>query len=190
MVYDWAYTVYGRGKEEVPSDMPEPLGRAVRLSTYEDANLNHDFITGRAAMGMLHMLNGTVIDWMSKRQSTVETATYGSEFVAARVATEQIMDLRYTLRMMGVPIDEPAWMFGDNESVVKSSTIPHSMLTKRHNALAYHRVREAIASGVLYLKHIKGTENPADVLTKFLSHAVAMKHLQGLLFGATAAYHN
>ena len=182
--YEWEYTVYGAGNEEFPEDMPEPLGKSVRMTTYEDANLHHDLVTGRAAMGMFHMLNGTVIDWTSKRQSTVETATYGSDFVAARIATEQIMDLRYTLRMLGVPIDEHAWMFGDNESVVKSSTIPHSVLTKRHNALAYHRVREAIASNILSFKHIKGTENPADVLTKFLPHVTAMKYLKGLLFAA------
>ena len=88
------------------------------------------------------------------------------------------------MRMLGIPIDGPAWMFGDNESVVKSSTIPHSVLTKRHNALAYHRVREAIASKILSFKHIKGTENPADILTKFLPHVTAMKHLKGLLFAA------
>ena len=66
--------------------------------TYEDANLYHDMmITGRAVTGILHMINGTPVDWFSKRQDTVETATYGSEFVAARIATEQIIDLRTTL---------------------------------------------------------------------------------------------
>jgi hypothetical protein len=56
---------------------------------------------GRSATGILHFLNQTPIDWFSKRQNTVETATFGSEFVAARQCTEQVYDLRYTLRMMG-----------------------------------------------------------------------------------------
>jgi len=55
---------------------------------------------------------------------------------------EQIQDLRYTLRDLGVPLDGPAWLFGDNQSVVTSSTLPHSKLNKRHNALCYHKVRE------------------------------------------------
>ena len=55
----------------------------------------------------------------------------GSEFVAARIATEQIMDLQYTLRMMGVPLDGKAYMFGDNQSLITSGTIPHSSLNKR-----------------------------------------------------------
>ncbi|GKY94554.1 hypothetical protein MPSEU_000421100 [Mayamaea pseudoterrestris] len=179
---DWDYSVYGKICEELPWNMPTPRGKAVRMSTFEDANLYHDYTTGRAAMGMLHMLNGTVVDWFSKRQATVETATYGSEFVAARVSTEQIMDLRFTLRMLGVPLDGPSWMFGDNKSVTQSSNLPHSSLTKRHNALAFHRVREAIAAGIINFNHIMGTTNPADVLTKFLPRATASKHLKNLLF--------
>ena len=56
----------------------------------------------------------------------VVTATYGSEFMVERQATEQIMDIRYTLRMLGIPLDGPAWLFGDNQSVITSLTIPHS----------------------------------------------------------------
>eukprot|EP00977_Amphora_coffeiformis_P022803 scaffold11521_cov122-Amphora_coffeaeformis.AAC.1 len=48
--------------------------------------------------------------------------------MAARQATERIIDLRYTLHSFGVPLDGPAWLFGDNKSVVTSSTIPHSTL--------------------------------------------------------------
>ena len=46
----------------------------------------------------------TPVDWYSKKQAIVETATYGSEFVAAKTATEQIMDIRQTLRYFGTPI--------------------------------------------------------------------------------------
>ena len=73
---------------------------------------------------------------------------YGSEFNAARTTTEQIMDMRYTLRMLGVPVID-SYMFGDNQSVLTNSTVLHSPLNKRHNALAYHRVREAIVAAVM-----------------------------------------
>ena len=149
--FDWTQSVYGKLTEELPSDMPIPRGKPVRITTYEDANLMHCLLTGRSCTGIIHMLNQTPIFWFSKKQKSVETATYGSEFVAAKIATEQIMDLKYTVRMMGIPLDGPAWMFGDNQSVITSSTLPHSSLNKRHNALAYHRVREAVAAGVMYL---------------------------------------
>eukprot|EP00977_Amphora_coffeiformis_P020819 scaffold8559_cov92-Amphora_coffeaeformis.AAC.1 len=102
--------------------------------------------------------------------------------MAERQATDRIIDLRYTLRSFGVPLDSPAWLFGDNKSVVTSSTIPHSMLGKRWNALSYHRVREAIAGGWLHFEHIPGTENPADVLTKSLAWNVLKIYIEPLLF--------
>ena len=159
-------TVYGTPNEEIDPNAPTPKGKPVRLSSFADANLMHDTVTGRSASGILEFINQTPIDWFSKRQGQVETATYGSEFMVARQATERMIDLRYTLRSFGVPIDGPSWMFGDNKSVVTSSTIPHSTLGKRWNALSYHRVREAVAGGWLRFEHIPGTENPADILTK------------------------
>ena len=147
--YDWMHTVYGNVRENIPIDTPKPAGNNIILTTYVDANLYHDYITGRAVTGIIHLVNQTPIAWYSKRQATIETATYGSEFVAARIATDQIIDLRTTLRYLGVPVDQSTYMFGNNESVVKSSIIPHSSLTKRHNALSYHRVREAIAGKII-----------------------------------------
>jgi len=102
--YDWSQTVYGKVKELLPQDAPEPLGNYVTLSHYVDANLMHDIATGRSVTGILHLVNKTPMDWYSKKQATVETATYGSEFVAARICVEQIIDLRNTLRYLGVPI--------------------------------------------------------------------------------------
>ena len=75
----------------------------------------------------------------------METATYGSEFVAS----ETVIDVRHTLRYLGVHIKTKSYLFGDNRSVLTSSTLPHSTLGKRHNILAYHQVREAIAAEIL-----------------------------------------
>ena len=50
--------------------------------------------------------------------------------MVARQTTEQILDLRYTLRMMGILIDGKLWLFGDNQSVITSSTVPKSTLNK------------------------------------------------------------
>ena len=182
VTYDWAYSVYGDSKEELPFGVPTPRGKPVRTTTFEDANLLHDLTTGRSVTGILHLVNQTPAAWFCKLQNSVETATYGSEFVAARLATEQIMDLRYTLRMLGVPIDGKAYMFGDNQSVITSSTIPHSSLNKRHNALSYHRVREAIASNVLWFFYLKSKDNPSDVLTKFCGHATFWPLIKPFLF--------
>jgi Reverse transcriptase (RNA-dependent DNA polymerase) len=179
---DWLYTVYGRVQEVVPVDTPEPLGNSVVLTHYTDANLMHDLTTGRAVTGVLHFINNTPIDWYSKRQATVETATYGAEFVAARIATDQIIDLRLTLRYLGVPISGKSHLFGDSASVIASSAIPHSSQKKRHNALSYHRVREAIAAKILYFHKIDGKLNYSDILSKHTGYQQAYPILKLLLF--------
>ena len=81
------------------------------------------------------------------------TATFGSEFVASKTATEQIIDLRHTLRYLGVPIKTRSFLFGENRSVVTSSTLPHSTLGKRNNILAYNRVRAEIVTEVWHISH-------------------------------------
>jgi hypothetical protein len=119
------------------------------------------------------LLNQTPTEWFSKRQATVKTATYGSEFSAVCTATEQIMDLR------GV--------FGDNEGAINSSTIPHSILKKRHNALPFHR--EAVTAGVMHFINVNGKENPSDLLTtKFLPHATFWPFIKVLLFWKGETY--
>jgi Reverse transcriptase (RNA-dependent DNA polymerase) len=180
--YDWKKSVYGDIMEEIPSDIPEPLGKSVVQHSAVDANLQHCLLTGRAVTGVMHFLNSTLADWYCKKQATVETATYGSEFVAARIAADQIIDLRLTLRYLGVPLEGKSLLFGDNNSVIISSTLPHSSLKKRHNALSYHRIRECIAAKIFGFYKISGKLNPADIVSKHNGFQTAYPLLKPLLF--------
>ena len=93
-----------------------------------------------------------------------------------------LQDQIYLTRMMGIPLDGPSWMFGDNQSVLTSSTIPESALNKRQNALSYHLVRECIAAQIINFMHVEGKNNPSDILTKFLSWPNFWPLIQPLLF--------
>ena len=73
------------------------------------------------------------------------------------------------------------YVFGDNKTVVNASSVPHSKLNKRHNALSYHYVREAIAAGIMRMHHIRGPTNPADILSKHWDHATIWPVLRPLL---------
>ena len=179
--HEWKY-IYGNVKEDLPKDAPAARGNSVAFTSFCDANLLHDLITGRSVSGIMHMVNCTLMDWFSKRQNQVESAVYGSEFMAGRLAVEQIMELRYMFVMLGVPIDGPTYLFGDNMSMVTSSTVPSSSLKKRHNILSYHCVREAVAADIVRVIHIPGTENPADVLTKSLGHGPLYKLTKRFIF--------
>ena len=87
MKHDWFCTVYGNVQEIIPNNCPKPLGKSVTTTTTLDANLLHCLAIGASLTVCLHFCNQTPTDWYSKKQATVETATYGSEFMAAKTAT-------------------------------------------------------------------------------------------------------
>jgi hypothetical protein len=152
------------------------------MTTYKDTNLYHDMATGKAVTGIIHFLNGTPVEWYTRKQPTVETATYGLEFTAAKSAIQQIAGLRITLQYLGVRFKTSSYMFGDNESVVKSATLPQLQLGKRHHALAYHFTREAIAARMVVFNHIPSELNVADILSKHWGHSQVYPLLKPILF--------
>jgi hypothetical protein len=89
--------------------------------------------------------------------------------VAARIATDIAMESRYNIRMMGFELDGPVSMFGDNQSVILSTTIPSSQLKKNIHACAYHRIREMITCTAVRFILCQSVYNAADVLTKPLN---------------------
>jgi hypothetical protein len=182
VTHNWTCSVHGKSKEEVPSDTPLPRGKSARTPEFEDANLMQDLAAGRSVTGVLHPVNSAPAGWFCEVQGSVETATCGSEFLAARLATEQSMDVCCTLRSLGAPHGGKAHMFGDNANVITSLTIPHSSLNKRHNALSHHRVHEAIAPDILWFFHVPGKVNPADVLAKFCGHSVFWPLIKPCIF--------
>ena len=179
--FDWTQTSYGHVHEIIPEDIRDPLGKAVTSTTTDDANLNHCLATERSLTGCLHIVSHTLLDSYSERQATVETATYGSEFVASKTATEQIIDLKHTLRYLGVPIRTKSYLFGDNRSLVTSSTLPHSKLDKRHNILTYHRVRDATVSNILAYHWIQTGYNHSEMLSKHWDHPSVYNMIMKLL---------
>ena len=163
------YCVYHPCSDHIPTDAPEPRGKSVLTTTFKDSNLLFDYMTGRSVTGIIHMMNNTPIDWFCKKQNTIETYTYGSEFTASRIAVEQIIYLRYTLRILGITFMGPSVILGDNKSVVDSEMIPSYRLKKRHNIFDFHRVREAVDAVIILMYHLASSENPSDVLTKHRS---------------------
>jgi hypothetical protein len=158
-------------KEIIPTDIPEPKGKYVTLSHYFDVNLYHDMVTGRSITAILHFLNQTPMDWYLKKQATVETATFGSEFITVRTTIDQIVNLQMTLCYLSIPIQEKSYIFRDNKTIIDASSTPHAKLHKRHNALSFHRVREAVASKYVMIFHLPGEYNPADILSKQWAYA-------------------
>ena len=167
MKCDWS-EFYPDAAEAIPENMPTPRGKEVSMTCFVDADHAGCRETRRSHSGVLIYVNRAPILWYSKRQNTVEASTYGSELLAMRLSIEMVEGLRYKLRMMGVPLEEACSVFCDNSAVVTNSK-PESTLKKKHAAINFHRVREAIAAGTIRVAKEGTRTNLADILTKLMA---------------------
>ena len=106
--------LYPNAYEKLLPDMPVRERKPLSMTAICDASHGPCLVTRRSVTGIVLLLNNFILRCTSKCQNTVETSTYGAKMVAGRLAVEQVMDIRYKLRMLGVPIVEATAMLGDN----------------------------------------------------------------------------
>jgi hypothetical protein len=167
---DWTSSEFGhlQGKEELPPNMPEPRGTGFVVRAKVDADHAGDTVTRRSRTGFVVYLNSALVCWTSKKQTSVETSSFGSEFVAMKQCCEYLKGLRYKLRMLGIPCVGPVYIQGDNQSVLANTTKPNSQLKKKNQSIAYHFIREGAARDEWRTSYVNTHDNEADLLTKLL----------------------
>jgi hypothetical protein len=74
----------------------------------------------------------------------VETSIFGAEFIAMRAGNEACRGITYKLRMMGIPVNDPTYIYGDNMSVIYNTQRPELTL-KKSSAICYHCLHERIS---------------------------------------------
>jgi hypothetical protein len=94
---------------------------------------------------------------------------------------ETLRGLRYKVRMMGIPLTGPSYIYGDNKSQVTNSSRPESTLKKKCNSICYHAIRESVAMGESLITHIKTDNNLSNFLTKTTSGAKRRKLVSGVV---------
>ena len=178
---------YPDASEEIDSKLPDAYGEPLQSSIQVDADHAHDLVTRRSLTGLIAFIGSTPVLWISKRQGAIAASTYAAEFYALRVATEEAVNIRYMLRAFGIRLDGPTQVFGDNFSVITNAKDPDAELKKKHVALSFHVVREAIAAGVIEPFWLKGAYNIADIMTKQLPPQEALKHIDSIFW--RSGYH-
>jgi hypothetical protein len=168
--------------EALPPDMPSPLGKDVDLRMMVDSDHAGDKKTRRSHTRLIIFCNLAPVIWLSKQQATIETSVFGAEFVAMKHGIKTLRGLRYKIRMMGVPLSGPTYIYGDNKSQVTNSSRPKSTLKKKCNSICYHAIRESVAMGETLLTHIKTGDNLADFLTETTSGAKCRKLVSGVVY--------
>lgn len=176
MVHDWK-EFYGDIKEAIPDDAPEPRGKEVIIRMNVDSDHASDKLRRRSRTGFFVFVNNALVIWHSKKQPTVETSVFGAEFVALKNGMETLRGLRYKIRMMGIPLNTPSYIRGDNMSVVNNTQRPESTLQKKSNSICYHFCRESVAMGESLVAHIPSKENCADLATKLIPGGGTRQHL-------------
>ena len=154
--------------EAIPPNAPDPRGKSVDLLMWVDSDHAGDKMTRRLHTGYFIFLNTALIDWLSKKQATIEGSLFGAEFFATKTGVEALRGIRYKLRMMGAPLTGLTYVYGDNMSVIYNTSRPESTLKKKSKSICYHAVREAVASGECLTTHCNTGDNYSDMMTKVL----------------------
>ena len=94
--------------------MPQPLGNGFKIRCFVDADHAGESITRSLRTGFIVMLNNAPIYCYSKKQSKIETSTFVRKCMAMKQAAEYLRGLYYKLRMFGITVDEPVFIYGDN----------------------------------------------------------------------------
>ena len=158
--------IYVDAKVELPTNAPKPREKSIQLNCFVDSDHAGDRMMRRSKTEILIFGNLAPLYWYSKKQNTVESSTFGVEFVALQIATELISSFHYKLRIFGVPVTKPANVFCDNEAVYKNSAFAESQLRRKHQYICYHLVREAVTTGKIIVHKVESKDNLANLLTK------------------------
>jgi len=156
-------------QEKIDPRFPTPLSSELEITIFVDADHGHDKVTGESITGLLGFVGSTPVIWSSKRQSNVQTSTFGAEFTALKKAVEEATAMRYHLRSMGVKVEKPTPIYVDNMLVVLNASNPGSALNKKAIALSYHYTREHVANNVIEIRKIESEQNCSDPMTKALN---------------------
>ena len=177
---------YPDAKEEMDAGFPQPFGETLQTSICVDSDHAHDLKTRRSITGLIAFVGSTPVVWYSKRQGSIASSTYTAEFSALRTATEEAQALRYMLRCLGIPIandgSNPTLLFGDNFSVIQNARDFEADLKKKHVAISFHTVREAVAAGVVEPIWLKGKWNISDIMTKQIAGIDFNGHCDSIFF--------
>ena len=133
---DWGLRIYGDVEQDIPpillfsesgtGNMPEPRGQGFTMTVYVDCDLGGDCVTHRSIIVFSIFLNGAPIYWRSAKQHSCEVRNFGYEFTAMKKAVEYACGHRYKIKMMGIPCEDPDFVYGDNKLVLSNTIVPAS----------------------------------------------------------------
>ena len=135
------------------------------LLVYSDADFAGDLKSRRSRSGVVSMYAGGPISWFSRKQNCIVLSTTEAEYIAGCEAAKEAIWLARLMKEMGQTIDVPQLLI-DNMSAVKLAGNPQFHRRTKHIDIRYHFLREKVCDGMIDVKHVAGTSQIADILTK------------------------
>ena len=129
-----------------------------------DAEHAGEQVTRRFRSGFIVMANMAPVYWFSKKESCIETSSFGSEFCALKQCCEYLKGLRCKLRMIDIPVNNPCFILGDSQSVLWSTTLPESTLKKKSSSVAYHFVRDGVSVDQSRTSYVNRFDDEDDII--------------------------
>ena len=108
---------YGDAMELISLNVPEPQGKKVDIHMFVDSNHSGDTVSCRSRSGFLICINTALVQWFSKKQSTLEKSVFCAEFVSMKPGIDALRGLRYKL----IPITNPSYIYGDDSVMDNTS---------------------------------------------------------------------
>lgn len=165
---------------------PAIHSKDIRIATYVDAGYLSDRVTGRSQTGYVVTVNGTAIAWKSQKQTVVATSTAHAELIAAYQGTRETFwlrnvynNIRSELQML--PDQGAVPVYEDNNAC--ANFIRNGLIISdatKHIEPKYHWIHEQVESGVIDIKRVDSSDNPADLLTKTLHEKQHWAHCKRL----------
>jgi hypothetical protein len=141
---------------------------SVRFDTYCDASHGDCLDSGRSTGGYVTTMAGGAISWSSKLQTIVALSSTEAEYMIAVEAGKEILWMRNILGEFGFPQEGSSTLHIDNQSAINVSKNPEHFGRMKHLDLRFFWLRDVVEEGSITPVKIKGTEHPADCLTKAL----------------------
>ena len=141
-----------------------------------DAAHATDLRTRRSVTGLLVILCGAAIAWRSKLQSLVATSSTEAEFYSAVELAKMIKYFRYILRELGMLLPGPCLCYIDNQAALNMINESHPTPHARHVETQHFAIQEWQKAGEVHMKHLPGTVNAPDALTKPMTAVLHYRH--------------
>ncbi|KAK8951433.1 hypothetical protein KSP39_PZI003591 [Platanthera zijinensis] len=138
------------------------------LVAYSDADYAGSLDDRRSTSGFCTYFGGHLITWKSKKQAVVARSSAEAEYRSMTSVVSELTWLESLFADLGVKLPSSAVLFCDSQAAIHIAKNPVFHERTKHIEVDCHFIREKVQMKKLELKHVPGTDQVADILTKAL----------------------